>query len=104
MASLKQQYQDFMANFDQGQLIGVDIGLSAVKVALLSSKGKNKFRLESFAAIPLSEAAIIEDEIQKPEEIVDALKQALKDARIKTKICNLGNGRPKHHDQANASA
>lgn len=94
MASLKQKYEDLMANFDKGQLVGVDIGLSAVKVALLSPRPKNRFRLDHFAAIPLSEAAIIEDEIQKPDEIVDALKQALKDARIKPRICNLGMDGP----------
>lgn len=83
-----------MANFDKGQLVGVDIGLSAVKIALMSSPKKNRFRLDHYAAIPLSEAAIIEDEMQKPEEIVDALKQAIESARIKTRICNLGMDGP----------
>ncbi|MEX1099069.1 MAG: type IV pilus assembly protein PilM [Bacteriovoracaceae bacterium] len=83
-----------MANFEKGQLIGVDIGLSAVKLALLSNPKKNRYRLDHYAAIPLSEAAIIEDEIQKPEEIVDALKQALLDAKIKARICNLGMDGP----------
>lgn len=94
MSDLRQQFKDFMANFDKGQLVGVDIGLSAVKIALLSNPKKNKFRLDHYAAIPLSEAAIIEDEMQKPEEIIDALKQALSDAKIKTRICNLGMAGP----------
>ncbi|MCO4755485.1 MAG: type IV pilus assembly protein PilM, partial [Bacteriovoracaceae bacterium] len=94
MSDLKKQFKDFMANFEKGQLIGVDIGLSAVKVALLSNTKKNKFRLDHYAAIPLAEAAIIEDEIQKPEEIIDALAQALEDARIKPRICNLGMDGP----------
>lgn len=94
MSELKKQFQEVLANFDNGQLIGVDIGLSAVKIALLGNPKKNKYRLEHYAAIPLSEAAIIEDEIQKADEVVDALKQALADARIKTRICNLGMDGP----------
>lgn len=94
MSDLKKKFKDFMANFDKGHLIGVDIGLSAVKVALLSSPKKNKYRLDHYASIPLSEAAIIEDEMQKPEEIVEALQEALSEANIKTRICNLGMDGP----------
>lgn len=90
MAGLSDQFKDFMANFEKGQLVGVDIGLSAVKVALLSKVKKNSYRLDHYAAIPLSEAAIIEDEIQKPEEILEAIGKALDDAGIQKKIICLG--------------
>lgn len=94
MSDIKQQFQDLMANFEKGQLIGVDIGLSAVKLAFMSAKGKNRFKLENYASVPLSEAAIIEDEIQKPDEIIKALQQCLDEGKIKAKICNLGMDGP----------
>lgn len=90
MSDLNKKIKDFLASFEKGQLIGVDIGLSAVKVALLSSPKKNRYKLENFASIPLEEAAIIEDEVQRPDEIVEALTLALDEAGIKSRICNLG--------------
>ena len=81
MSGLSDQFKDFMANFEKGQLVGLDIGLSSVKVALLSNVKKNIFRLEKYASIPLSEAAIIDDEVQKPEEIVEAMETALFEAQ-----------------------
>jgi type IV pilus assembly protein PilM len=83
-----------MANFEKGQLVGIDIGLSSVKVALLSKTKKNVFRLEKFKSIPLSEAAIIEDEVQKPDEIIEAIGKALEESGIDTRICNLGMDGP----------
>jgi type IV pilus assembly protein PilM len=90
LAGLQDQIKDFLANFEKGQLVGIDIGLSAVKVALMSRPKKNLYRLEHYASIPLSEAAIIEDEIQKPEEIIEALENALAEAKITKKIVCLG--------------
>ena len=94
MSGLVQQYKDFMANFEKGQLVGIDIGLSSVKVALLSKTKKNVFRLEKFKSIPLSEAAIIEDEVQKPDEIIEAIANALENSGIDIKICNIGMDGP----------
>jgi type IV pilus assembly protein PilM len=82
-----------MAQFEKGQLIGVDIGLSAVKIAVLS-KSKKTFRLDKYISIPLSEAAIIEDEIQKPEEIIEAIKLGIEKSGIKKKIANIGMDGP----------
>ncbi len=93
LSSLMKQYKDLMAQFEKGQLVGLDIGLSAVKVAVLS-KTKKTFKLDKFASIPLSEAAIIEDEVQKPEEIIHAISQAIHTAGIKKKIVNIGMDGP----------
>lgn len=93
MSSLVEQFNNLKAQFEKGQLVGVDIGLSAVKVALLS-KVKKTFRLDHYVSIPLSEAAVIEDEIQKPEEITEAIKYAIKKAGIKKKIVNVGMDGP----------
>ncbi len=93
MSSIVQQYKDLMAQFEKGQLVGIDIGLNAVKVALLS-KTKKGFILEKYGAVALSEAAIIEDEVQKPEEITDAILEALKIAKIDKRIVNIGMDGP----------
>lgn len=92
--SLAKQYKDFVANFEKGSLIGVDIGLSAVKMAVVSNPKKNRYILEDFAIVPLSEAAIIEDEIQKPEEILEAIETCYQSLRVKKRICNLGMDGP----------
>lgn len=90
MAGLSDQFKDFMANFEKGQLVGIDIGLSAVKVALLTKLKKNSFRLDNYASIALSEAAIIEDEIQKPDEVLETIGKALDEAGIQKRIVCLG--------------
>jgi type IV pilus assembly protein PilM len=92
--SLAKQYKDFMANFEKGELIGIDIGLSAVKVAILSIPKKGRYILENYHAVALSEAAIIEDEIQKPDEIIDAINECISEIGTKKRICNLGMDGP----------
>lgn len=92
--SLKDNFNKFMSSFDKGYLVGIDIGLSAVKVALISSGKKNQFVLEKFARIPLGEAVIIEDEIQKPDEVAGAIESALKKAGVSKKIVCLGMDGP----------
>ena len=68
---------------------GIDIGSNAVKIAVLS-KGKEKFKLINYAKVPLPEGALIEDMIEKPDEIVVALKQAIKSSRISTNVACIG--------------
>jgi type IV pilus assembly protein PilM len=88
------KYKDFMVGFEKGQLIGIDIGLSAVKLAVLSQGKKDSFKLEKFISIPLSEAAIIEDEVQKPDEIIAAIKKAISEGSITKKIACIGMDGP----------
>lgn len=73
-------------------LFGVDIGLSSVKVAEVEVKQgkKNKYKILNYACLPLPEGAIIEDEIQKPEEIVDVIQKAVEAAGINAINCSLG--------------
>ncbi len=70
-------------------IVGVDIGLSAVKCAEVTyDHKKNQFTLESYGTAPLAEGAIIEDEIQKDEEIIDAIQMAFENGQIKSKnVC-----------------
>ncbi len=95
MSALVKQIKDFLENMQSGKsLFGLDIGLSAVKVCEMSHVKKNIYKLEKFASVPLTEAAIIENEIQKPEEIIEAIQKAVAAAGIKTKSVCLGLSGP----------
>lgn len=94
MSALVEKYKDFMANFEKGQLIGLDIGLSSIKVAYMSKPKKNVFRLENYYSIPLAEAAIIEDEIQKPEDIIQGIEECITKSGISKKIVCIGMDGP----------
>lgn len=89
-SNLNDQIQGLMLNFKKGQLLGVDIGMSAVKLALLTPLRKQNFRVEKFCHLPLSEAAIIEDEIQKPTEITDLIREGIDRIQYKDAICCIG--------------
>ena len=84
LAGLKDLFSNTKGTF------GLDIGLSAIKVCQLSKIKKGKYRLDKFASIPLSEATLIDDEIQKPDEVMDAIEQAVESAGIKSKGVCLG--------------
>lgn len=89
-----EKFNEFKVNFEKGQLIGIDIGLSAIKICVLSESKKGRFRLEKYESISLSEAAIIEDDIQKPEEVIEAIQTILKKQKILKKIACIGLGGP----------
>ena len=81
--SLKEQFDDLLGKLNPGSLIGLDIGAHSIKVCELSGS-IGKLKLERFGIFTLSEAAIIEDEIQKPQEIIDGILEALKTSNIKS--------------------
>jgi Tfp pilus assembly PilM family ATPase len=71
--SLQDQIKDLIADISQmgnTNVVGIDIGASSIKVCELSG-GKGKFKLQKFGIVKLSEAAIIEDQFEKPEEIFE---------------------------------
>ncbi|MCO4792685.1 MAG: type IV pilus assembly protein PilM [Bacteriovoracaceae bacterium] len=72
------------------KVIGLDIGLSSIKACVVDKSGKNNFKLTRFATVSLPEAALIEDEIQKEEEIVEAIEKVI--GRLKTKLGNVCMG------------
>lgn len=74
-------------------LFGIDIGLSSVKIAQLEGKG-DSYNLVKYGSIVLPEGAIIEDEIQKPEEIVEAIKQLVEEVGANPLVCTLGLAGP----------
>lgn len=70
-------------------IVGLDIGTSNIKVVELTKKGKS-FKLVRYASSPLPEGAIIEDEINKNEEVIEAINEAFDNAGIKNKNVCLG--------------
>jgi type IV pilus assembly protein PilM len=82
---------DFMAILNPGENFGLDIGNSAVKVCQVTGS-KGKLKIDKFGSHPLSEAAMIEDEIAKPEEVIEAIQSAMRDAGISSKSVTVGLG------------
>lgn len=66
-------------------VLGVDIGLSQIKVCELKKSGSS-YKLTGYASVDLPEGAFIDDDIQKPEEISEAFAVAL--TRISSSIDN----------------
>jgi type IV pilus assembly protein PilM len=86
-ASLKEQIDDLLSKLNPGTVVGLDIGAHSIKICEVSG-GLGKVKVERFGIFTLSEAALIEDEVQKPSEIVEALLEVLKQSGIKSKsIC-----------------
>jgi type IV pilus assembly protein PilM len=87
--SLKQQFEELLSKLNPGSLIGLDIGAHSIKVCEVSGT-PGKVKIEKFGVFTLSEAAVIEDEIQKPSEITDGIIEALNQSGIRSKVVCLG--------------
>ena len=87
--SLKEQFDELFGKLSPGGVVGLDIGAHSIKVCELSGSA-NKPKIERFGVFTLSEAALIEDELQKPSEITEGILAAFKNAGIKSKIVCLG--------------
>lgn len=64
-------------------LIGVDISSTSVKLLELSVKN-NRYWVESYALVPLSEGSVVEKNILNPEAVGDALERAFNLANTPT--------------------
>lgn len=64
-------------------LIGVDISSTSVKVLELSVKN-NRYWVESYALVPLSEGSVVEKNILNPEAVGDALERAVNLANVQS--------------------
>ncbi len=71
-------------------LVGIDIGFSAVKIVELKKSKKGNFELVRQSFIPLPEGALIEDEIQNQEQVVECVVQAYKRGKFSTPLVCLG--------------
>ncbi len=88
-ASFKEQLDDLLSKFSSGTIVGLDIGSHSLKVCELSGS-PGKFKVEKFGVFNLPEAALIEDEVQKPSEMTDGILEVFKRAGIKSKLVCLG--------------
>ena len=72
-------------------VLGIDIGQSSIKIAEVGmSQDRKKAQLLKYAEHSLSEGTIIEDEVQNEEELVNAIKEAVKKGEFSTKYAALG--------------
>ena len=71
-----------MLNLRPPELVAIDIGLTAVKVAELIQTKPGRWKLMKYSQAPLPELALIDDEIQKDEEIVEAIESAFETSKI----------------------
>ncbi len=65
-------------------LVGVDICSTSVKVLALSQK-EGRYRVDSYSIEPLPEGAVVQQNIEKPEEVGQAIIRAINNAGVKSK-------------------
>ncbi|MBF0361414.1 MAG: type IV pilus assembly protein PilM [Oligoflexia bacterium] len=76
------------------EVVGIDIGQSAVRVAEVSIGKKGNLKLEKFAYKFLPEGCLIEDEILQPDEVVNAINECFAKTGIKNKQICIGLSGP----------
>jgi type IV pilus assembly protein PilM len=74
-------------------LVGIDIGMSAVKLAEMI-KTSDGYKLNRYVSVELPEGTIIEDEIHKEEEILEALQRGIKKLNSSFKFACIGLAGP----------
>lgn len=75
-------------------IIGIDIGLSAIKMAEVSKQSDGSYKIVNYASVDLPEGTIIEDEIQKEDEILKALQAGIKELGTSNKFVCVGLSGP----------
>jgi type IV pilus assembly protein PilM len=88
-ASLKEQLDDLLSKFNPGSIVGVDIGAHSIKVCEISG-APGKIKVDRYGIFVLSEAVLIEDEVQKPSEIIEGISEAFNRSGITSKMICLG--------------
>ncbi|OFZ14347.1 MAG: hypothetical protein A2X86_05745 [Bdellovibrionales bacterium GWA2_49_15] len=94
-ANLKEQINAAIANVKDilnlvpKNIIGIDIGLSSIKMAEVKRSGSD-FKLIGYSSVDLVEGCLIEDEIQKEEEVVRALEKGLAELRSSAQFACIG--------------
>ena len=81
-------------NLGHNTLIGLDIGLSSIKASFVDSDGRGNFILTKYSSVELPEAAIVEDEIQKEEDVIACLIECIANLKVTTNLINLGMSGP----------
>src|SRR3989304_4961338 len=70
--------------FGSKDLVGLDIGTHSIKLVRLK-KGKKGFELLNFGIMPLPPETIVDETIEKPEVVANAIKNLFKMEKISTK-------------------
>ncbi len=83
---IKEQLMEMLGSANKS-VIGIDLGISAIKLAEVTKSSDNTYKLQRYASVDLPEGTIIEDEIQKEDEILKALQQGLK--QLNSSITNV---------------
>lgn len=65
-------------NINSKSLVGLDIGLSSVKIAEIEKISDDKYKLINFTQMLLPEGVMIDDEILRPDDIIDAIQKGMK--------------------------
>ncbi|HQU16830.1 MAG: pilus assembly protein PilM [Chromatiales bacterium 21-64-14] len=65
-------------------LLGIDISSTAVKLLELGRDG-NRYRVESYAVVPLSQNAVVEKSIADVDAVGDSLRRAVEKSRTRLK-------------------
>jgi len=73
----------------KGNLLGIDISSSAVKLIELSRKG-NDYRVDSYSVASLPEGAAFERDIIEADPVGEAIRKVIKNSRTKSRHCALG--------------
>ena len=100
MASINEKLEQFLEPIKDAftigsrRFVGIDIGLSGVKMAEVSINSKGVVKLLRYSYEPFSEGAIIEDEIIKEEEIRESILEAFGNLNIKNGIGAIGLAGP----------
>lgn len=87
-------YIDDRFYFGSKSIIGIDIGLSAVKFAEVSKVRDNEYKVSNFVFEELPDGVIIEDEIQKEEELLKAIQRGLSKLNSSSKFACIGLSGP----------
>ncbi len=81
LGSLIENLKDIL-DFGKKSFVGIDIGLSSIKVAQVQKKKNGSYKLTKFSSCLIPEGALIEDEIHNEDDIIEALKEVLEDAGL----------------------
>ena len=93
LTTIKDSISDFFQVGSKG-IIGIDIGFSAIKIAEASKMSDGSFKILHYASVNLPEGSIIENEIQKEDEILQALQLCLKQLRSSNRFACVGISGP----------
>lgn len=92
--------QDVIDNFKEqlGELtyfgpkgvIGIDVGASAIKFAEVITQSDGQYKINRYHSVDLPEGTLIEDEIHKEDEFVQALQEGLKALKSSYRFACIG--------------